>query len=182
MVTIRPATLGDAEAIAMVYVNTWRSVYADLLPERMLVGMSYERTALYWRHVIAKKPGRDFVNVACTNDRWVVGFASAGTPHHRGLGFDGEVFTLYVLDEFQGAGTGQALLFSIFGGLLDRGLRSSMVWVLAGNPSRFFYEVMGGCRVAECEETMWGVRQSEVAFGWPDLDATLNGPRTISAS
>ena len=182
MVTIRPATPGDAEAIAMVYVNTWRSIYADLLPERMLVGMSYEHTARYWRRVIAEKPVRDLVRVADSDDRSVVGFASAGASRHRGLGFDGEIYTLYVLDEFQGAGTGQALLFSIFGRLLERGLRSSLVWVLAGNPSRFFYEVMGGCRVAEREETMWGVRLSELAFGWPDLDATLKGPRAISAS
>jgi L-amino acid N-acyltransferase YncA len=182
MVTIRPATPGDAEAIAEVYVNTWRSVYADLLPERELVGMSYERTALYWRRMIAEKPGRDLVRVADTDDRMVIGFASAGASRHRGLGFDGEVYTLYVLDDFQGAGTGQALLFSSFRRLLDRGLRSSLVWVLAGNPSRFFYEVMGARRVAEREETMWGVRLNEVAFGWPDLDATLKSPRAIAAS
>ncbi|MDP6804485.1 MAG: GNAT family N-acetyltransferase [Rhodospirillales bacterium] len=182
MVTIRSATPGDADAIANVYVNTWRSVYADLLLEKMLVGMSHERTALYWRRVIAEKPGRDLVRVADTDDRLVIGFASAGASRHRGLGFGGEIYTLYVLDEFQGAGTGQALLFSIFRRLLDRGLRSSLVWVLAGNPSRFFYEVMGGGRVAEREETMWGVRLNEIAFGWRDLDATLKGPRAASAS
>jgi hypothetical protein len=29
---------------------------------------------------------------------------------------------------------------------------------------------------------MWGVRLNEVAFGWPDLDATLKSPRAIAAS
>jgi hypothetical protein len=36
---------------------------------------------------------------------------------------------------------------------------------------------MGGKRVGEREETMWGVKLREIAYGWLDLDAALKAGR-----
>lgn len=40
---IRVARLDDAAAVAEVYVETWRSAYAGLLPDKVLTGMSESR-------------------------------------------------------------------------------------------------------------------------------------------
>ena len=45
---LRPARPGDAAAIARVHVDTWRSTYAGLLPDRYLVTMSMTRRAAHW--------------------------------------------------------------------------------------------------------------------------------------
>jgi hypothetical protein len=45
--------------------------------------------------------------------------------------------------------------------------------VLAQNPSRFFYEAMGGRRVGERMESLWGLELPEIAYGWPDLADAL---------
>ena len=45
--------------------------------------------------------------------------------------------------------------------------------MLADNPTRFFYEGLGGERVGERVDTMAGVDVEEVAFGWHDLEAPL---------
>jgi hypothetical protein len=49
-----------------------------------------------------------------------------------------------------------------------------LVWVLADNPSRGFYEQMGGRYVMEKEIVIGGDKPlQEVAYGWPDIGAIL---------
>jgi len=57
--------------------------------------------------------------------------------------------------------------------LRGTGYESAMLWVLAGNPSRFFYEAMGGKRVAERNERLWGVVMPELAYEWRPLPRPL---------
>ena len=85
------------------------------------------------------------------------------------LSYDGEVYTLYVLPDHQGAGNGRRLLGALFSALSAAGCRSALVWVLAKNPARFFYEAMGGTFIAIREEPFHDVVLSECAYGWSDL-------------
>jgi hypothetical protein len=48
---------------------------------------------------------------------------------------------------------------------------SLLIWVMADNPSRLFYEALGGQRVRERREMTGGVEVMDVAYGW--LDARL---------
>ena len=57
------------------------------------------------------------------------------------------------------------------------GLSDAFLWVLTGNPSRFFYEAMGGQTVAERQERFAGKLLDETAYAWPDLSAWLTSPR-----
>ncbi len=49
-----------------------------------------------------------------------------------------------------------------------------LVWVLAENPSRRFYEVLGGKQLCEQEITIGGVTLVEVAYGWKNLHRLVN--------
>ncbi len=167
-VIIRPARPGDAQAISRVYVETWRSTYAGILPDRVLVGLSQSRQALIWSRAIAKRGRAEFVAVAQDPAGGVIGFASSGAAAGGPPGW-GEVYTLYVLPDHQGQGVGRGLLSALFGEFVAHGIGSALIWVLAANPFRFFYEAMGGRRIAEREERLWGTRVREVAYGWPDL-------------
>ena len=102
-------------------------------------------------------------------DSRVVGFANAGRARPTNLPYDWEVYTLYVLPDHQGVGHGQRLLGALFSALRYAGCRSALVWVLAGNPARFFYEAMGGILIATRYEPFHGVVLDECAYGWPDL-------------
>ena len=53
--------------------------------------------------------------------------------------------------------------------LLQCGLPSMLVWVLAANPGRAFYARLGGQQVYEKMATIGGVQLVEVAYGWLDL-------------
>jgi ribosomal protein S18 acetylase RimI-like enzyme len=175
MIRARAAREADAQKIADIYIETWRTTYAGSLPDRVLIGMSNERQAVYWTRAI--RSGGEIVGVAEDDEAGIVAVGSAGTNRSRSSTLEGEVYTLYVQPDFQNQGIGEQLLAFLFGEIKTRGLRSAVIWVLAANPSRFFYETMGGKRVGEREEEMWGVKLREIAYGWPDLDAALKAGR-----
>lgn len=167
MIGVRSARRGDAAAIGRIHVETWRDSYAGLLPDRELLRMSSEIEGGRWERSLG---GREKVLVA-EEDGAVIGFGSCGRCRLRALPFDGEVYTLYVAPDHQGHGAGRALLTGLFGELASSGCKSALVWVLSENPSRFFYEAMGGRQVADREEDLWGTRVSECAYGWDALTA-----------
>jgi hypothetical protein len=53
-----------------------------------------------------------------------------------------------------------------------------LVWALAQNASRRFYEALGGALVFEQEIVIAGQTLQEVGYGWPDIQALIE--RTAS--
>jgi ribosomal protein S18 acetylase RimI-like enzyme len=85
----------------------------------------------------------------------------------------GEVFTLYVATDHQGRGLGRDLLLALFGRLLRRKLQSAVIWVLRDNPSRFFYERLGGRLVGHRPLQIAGTTIAASAYGWADLASAI---------
>ncbi len=173
MTRIREAERDDAAAIANVHVQTWRSTYAGVLPDDYLVGLSVARHAGLWdRWLSDAQPGHR-VYAAVADGAGIVGFASFGRlREHTRLPNKvqtGEIYTLYVLPDFQGQGLGKALLTQAFAGLADAAYESAVIWVLEANPSRFFYEAMGGRKVSGRQEKFAGTMVSELAYCWENL-------------
>jgi ribosomal protein S18 acetylase RimI-like enzyme len=168
--TVRPAAVSDAAAIARIYVETWRDAYPGMLPDRVLVGLEPARQARAWRRTIADP--RQHVLVAVAGAGGVAGFGSCG-PARRDLPFSGEIYTLYVASEHQRQGIGRLLLDRLLADLIGAGHRSAVVWALADNPSRFFYEAMGARMAAEGEEQLWGTAVRQRAYAWADLASRL---------
>ena len=57
--------------------------------------------------------------------------------------------------------------------LATKGLDSALIWVLAENPARFFYQAMGGTLIAKRQERLWGVPLDEMAYGWSNLQTAI---------
>ncbi len=169
IVRIRPARPADAEAIAAVHVDAWRSAYAGLIPNAVLVRMSEGAQARDWAHQLSRRRLTDSILVADLAGHGVIAFGSCGPARRSVLPQAGEIYTLYVQPEHQERGIGRALLLQLFDSLIDRGLNSAVVWVLAQNPARFFYEAMGGRRVGEKKERLWNAMLPQTAYGWDDL-------------
>ncbi|MHA1569361.1 MAG: GNAT family N-acetyltransferase, partial [Alphaproteobacteria bacterium] len=173
---IRDADPADAKVIARIHIDTWRSTYAGMIPDRVLVGMSASSQQAQWERQLRGRRGGEFALVAQDPVHGIIGFGSAGRTR-GGAPYQGEVYTLYVHPDCQGQGIGRRLLAGLFDGLRERDLNSAVVWVLAMNPARFFYEAMGGARAAEREETIWGELLPEFAYGWATLDITAGAAR-----
>lgn len=167
---IRVARLSDATAIARVYVETWRSAYAGLVPDRVLTGMSMSRQRRQWKAQIASG---DTVMVADHPDHGVVGVGSCGVCRDWRFAGAAEIYTLYVAPDWQDKGHGRELLAAMLRAMRGAGFETALLWVLADNHSRFFYEAMGGKRVAVRKERLWGAVLPEVAYEWRPLPQPL---------
>jgi L-amino acid N-acyltransferase YncA len=167
--TIRQARPNDAAAIAHVYIDSWHDTYPGVLSKSLLCAMTPKGQTARWQSAIQH---RELVLVAEHEKHGIVAMASAGAARDRGLGFDGEVYTLYVDPQFFGLGAGRLLLTGTFGELRKRAFRSCVIWAHAKNNARFFYEAMGGRLVAERTAPMMGDTVPEVAFGWKTLALT----------
>lgn len=172
MIAIRRARTADAPGIGAVHVASWRSTYAGVLPELVLTGLSAPDQAGYYDRIIR---GGAVVHVAVASGvdapahgrNQVVGFVS-GRRRRHGLA-EGEIETLYVLDDFRERGLGRQLLLAAMAHLAARGCASAFAWVLADNPSRWFYERMGGRRVADGSVEVGGSQLPQLAYRWDEI-------------
>ena len=176
---IRRAVPRDAPAIGRVYVETWQSSYAGLLPDELLARMSDVRQSAWWSRALENPSESRGIFVAEDEEMGVVGFGSCGPARQIPEGLDGteqrvgEVYTLYVESDFQNLGLGRRLLDAMFRQLREQGCDCAVLWMLADNPSRFFYEGLGGRMVGERTDKMAGKDVDEVAYAWSDLESPL---------
>jgi L-amino acid N-acyltransferase YncA len=174
-VTIRPARMADAAGIGEVHVATWRSAYPGILGERMLSTMSpLFHTALYGGMI--RRGDRLFVAVApagAGGAERVIGFTSAGRTRSADALAEGEIFTLYLLDDWRERGIGRSLLRRAAEALVAIGCRSAFLWVLSDNPSRWFYEHLGGRAAATGTAVVARRRVPQTAYVWDPIERLL---------
>lgn len=173
--SVRIARPEDAADLARIYIESWQDTYAGVISHSLLSAMSLKSHTARW-HTTIKGPGT--VLVAEDSHHGPIGLASFGAARDGGLGFDGEVYTLYVDPAFIGRGTGRALLAGAFDTFKDRKLRSCLIWAHAKNNACFFYEAMGGKRVATRTTRLMGELTPEIGFGWRQL-TTRKQTRTL---
>ena len=184
MIAIRRARPSDAAAVGAVHVATWRSTYAGILPDAYLAGLSVSRHAHAYQQAIADP--RDghalFVAVASGPEAppghegreggVVIGFASGGRARRPGLG-EGEIETLYLLDDYRECGVGRRLMRAMAAHLAVVGCRSAMLWVLEPNPTRWFYRRLGGRLVARESICFAGIGLDQLAYAWDPIETLL---------
>jgi ribosomal protein S18 acetylase RimI-like enzyme len=175
-IAVRRAVPADASAIGAVHVASWRSTYASILPEAYLTRMSARREAAYYEAAIRADAGV-FVAIAGTSSR-VVGFCTTGLGRSGGPG-DGEIQTLYVLDDFRDQGAGRKLMTRAAAHLAGLGCGSVFLWVLNDNPSRWFYSHLRGRAVQEKTVSWAGVKLRQSAYLWEPVDVLLRRNVTI---
>ncbi len=66
---------------------------------------------------------------------------------------------------------------AVAGWLADKGLTALLVWVAADNPTRRFYEKLGGKPIRAKQETIGDTGIEEIAYGWADMDALIDTNR-----
>lgn len=168
VISVRAARPEDAAGIARVYIDSWHDTYAGVLPAQLLCAMTPNGQTSRWQATIRAR-AREHVFVAVHEDYGIVGMTSFGSSRDGAIGYDGEIFTLYVDPSFYNRGVGRRLLSAGFDDMRRRNYSSCIVWAHTRNPARFFYEAMGGRLIAERTVRMMGDAVPETAFGWRKL-------------
>jgi GNAT superfamily N-acetyltransferase len=175
MIAVRQARPGDAAAMGAVHVAAWRSAYAGILPEGYLARLSAPRQGARYLHAIQSGIGVHVVVVSGQDLRngggpLVVGFSTARRLEGPGPYADGEIETLYLLDDWRERGFGRRLMRSSAAWLQAAGCTSAFLWVLRDNPSRWFYERLGGRQVAGQTIMVAGQPTVQSAYAWSPIE------------
>jgi ribosomal protein S18 acetylase RimI-like enzyme len=140
LMRVRAAVEADAEAVATVHVESWRSTYRGLVPDDYLAGLSVERRAGMWRQLIAEA-GSDRGVVVLEEGGKVIGFCHYGPSRDSDAQGTGEVMSIYLMAEQWRHGGGTRLLNAALSAMTDAGYAHATLWVLEENTrARTFYD------------------------------------------
>jgi GNAT superfamily N-acetyltransferase len=97
----------------------------------------------------------------------IVGYATLGRNRARQLNYEGEIYELYLLPQYQGIGLGTRLFAAARDKLKSHGLNGLVVWALEDNLGAVsFYHGCGGRDFAEGVEVFDGQAIRKIAFVW----------------
>lgn len=165
---IRKANLEDADKIAAVHVASWKETYNGILKEEFLSNLKVEDRLDLWKETLSNPKEEAPVLVAEDHQGEIVGFASFG-PERSEADIDGELYAIYILKSNVGQGIGTQLFKEGIKLMQSEGYSSLLVWVLNENPSKYFYESMGGQRYQQEEIRIAGENHLEISYIWKEL-------------
>jgi GNAT superfamily N-acetyltransferase len=167
---IRRARIQDSAGIARAQVDSYQTAYAGILPQEYLAHFTYAEQEQDWRDLLSSQP-QDIVYVA-EDAGEIIGYALGRATQSEIPPYDSELVALHIRRSHQHKGSGRQLVAAIAEQLRQRGCSSLMLWVLATNPARSFYERLGGQLIGErCINLGEDVTAVEVAYGWPDIQS-----------
>jgi ribosomal protein S18 acetylase RimI-like enzyme len=146
-ITVREATVDDAEAITDAHVTAWQVAYRGMIPDSYLDSLDSERASrVERRRVNIGAPDEPAVfNLVGEADGavagWFAGGPSRDDDRHETTG---EVWAVYVHPDLWRGGIGTALMSAGLDRLAAQGYTEATLWVLEANRrARGFYERFG---------------------------------------
>ncbi len=165
---IREAQPGDSRGIAVVQLDSWRTNFAGILPDQYLAQFTYDDRDADWNELLAD-PGDRVIYVAEDDGGEVVGFVCAGPEGSENPTYPSEIYAIHINRSYHRQSIGRRLIAVAAQRLHEQGYPALLLWVLADNPARAFYERLGGRLVGEKTGDFYGVGVVEVAYGWSDI-------------
>lgn len=162
---IRQAGLQDAEGIARVRIDTWRTAYKGIVPQDHLDQLSLPAITQQFQDLFKEEAPLVWV---AEDGAEIVGFVFGG-PERRDSSEAGEVYAIYIMDSYQGQGVGTQLMQAVSRALYRQGKTALILWVLESNPYRAFYERLGGKAEGGDTFNIDGVELFLVSYRWADI-------------
>lgn len=173
---IRKATISDIEQIAQVHIACWRTTYNGIVPSDFLDNkLSWERSKKNWENTLKNFPD-NILLVAETEAGEIVGFCGGGKSRHKDKipQFEGELMAIYILRDYQKKGIGTVLVKCFVEELLKKNIRNMIIWVLAENDSKRFYEKLGGKYLSQKVYSIGGKNLIGFAYGFEDFKKIMS--------
>jgi len=162
---IRPSEKDDVHSMSRVYVQTWRDTYLGVVPYGYLYTMSVPQLEQGFLNELQSK---HVISYVAEDAGGVIGFVSGGYERQADYIYNGEIFALYVLKNYQRQGVGTKLVSALAKQLNQFGIYSMLVMVLEHNPYRRFYEKINGIYLRKHHMPFAGEVLDVAAYGWID--------------
>ena len=141
--TLRVATLADADAVARIDVESWNVAYQGIMSAERIAKMDLPTRTAFWSERIAVREWPVFV---FEEGGAIVAFCHmipSPDPDDDGKK-TGHITSIHVLPHLRSRGHGRALLDRAFAEFRRRGYTEVTLWVLERNTkARRFYERFG---------------------------------------
>lgn len=144
-VSVRPAQPEDADAVAHVQLDTWRTAYGQVLPPEAL-DLPAPDVAAAWRAAVAEPASPRHRVLVALEGRDVVGFTASAPAGDDDVEPDttSEVTALLVVPRWGRRGHGSRLLAASVAGWQEDGVRTAVTWAFERDAAtRRFLEAAG---------------------------------------
>ncbi|MBS1904155.1 MAG: GNAT family N-acetyltransferase [Bacteroidetes bacterium] len=172
-IQIRPASTLDAEQIARINIDVWRSTYEGIIDRAVLDTMALGDYIAKWQRILTPEiPERRWCFVA-TLGTDVIGYVSAGTNDDND-GYGAVLYALYLRPEYHGLGVGKLLWQTMMHAFEERGVSSFKLYVLTANKlGRRFYDRYRPDVCQEADFHLDGAVYCDMLYGWNDVSHAL---------
>lgn len=167
-IKIRKAIENDIKGITKVHVDSWKTTYKGILSDEMIEATTYESREKQWKNIFKQAVGNQYRYVAETLDGEIIGFIDGGLERTGKYDCDGELYAIYLLEEYQGYKVGKQLFQTLVSEFMKNDICSVLVWVISNNPSIGFYEKFSPERVHI--KFLERLNVQETAYRWRDID------------
>lgn len=168
-VDIRKANLKDVKGIAVVHTDCWKTTYSGLMPDSLLANLSYEQSETRFKTKIEDMPSNQFIFVAVDEFGRVVGFVHGGAERSGGFEDFGEIYAIYILNDYQRIGVGKKLVRASVTSLKKSGFNKMIIWVLKNNKYEKFYKDLGGNSTEVKIEELKDTKLDLAGYTWDKL-------------
>ncbi len=170
---LRKALTSDAETLAALHTESWRSAYRGILSDDYLDGTIFDERKSYWqKSLIAPEPDRRFILIA-EREGEAVAFVSVYLDEEPDYG--ALLHNLHVRPHLKGQGLGKLLMSEAARWTIAQNVKQMYLWVFEANiEARKFYEALGGRVVEEKLESVAGnVERNLLRYVWQDSHSLL---------
>jgi ribosomal protein S18 acetylase RimI-like enzyme len=168
---IRPSQKDDVHSMSRVYVQTWWDTYLGIVPYGYLYTMSVPQLE---QGFLNELQSRHVISYVAEDAGGVIGFISGGYERQGDHIYNGEIYALYVLKNYQRQGVGTKLVSTLAKQLNQFSIYSMLVRVLEHNPYRRFYEKVNGIYLRKHHMPFAGESLNVAAYGWIDSSLTYH--------
>ena len=160
MIEIRRATQSDLPEIAAIHVESWKDVYADVLPAEFMARQIDQVLAQHWHDT--EFHNEDIVLVAEADS--LVGFVAVWC---RPVPF---IDNLHVRPSHRSRKVGSALMKVMAKELIKNNYQTAYLWVFESNEKAIrFYETLGGTQKEQALKNIFGHEVPSRKIEWDDL-------------
>lgn len=168
---IRKANFKDAQAIAKVHVDTWRTTYEGIIPTEFLNKLDYSERKNSWENNIMRT--ENVVFVVENEEGQIIGFADTSRRENNLELNSTDLTSLYLLEAYQGKGIGKLLMKTLFEHYKNQGYDKIYVDVLADNNTRYFYEYLDAEFFKNIKIKIGGKILDESTYVWKSVNDVL---------
>jgi len=154
--------------MSRIYVQTWQDTYLSVLPYGYLFEMSVPQ---HEQAFFDELNSKQIISFVAEEAGRIVGFITGGYESNGDDIYSGEIYTLYVLKNFQRKGVGAKLVSALALQFNQSGIYSMLVRVLKLNPYRRFYKKINGAYLKTERLPFAGEFMELEIYGW--IDTTL---------